>query len=246
MRKDRARDKQLPNVVTDDLRAKRLYHGTRTELKPGDLIEPRNALGAGTYVYLTPNLDAAVWEAELAVGEGRGRVYIVDPIGQIEQASDLTAQKSPGHPSMSYRSREPLRVKGEITEWPLYHGTRADLKPGDLIKPGHTPNFGKKDRTTTYVYLTRTLDAATWGAELAAGEGPGRIYIVEPTGPIEEDPNLTNTKFRGNPTKSFRSREPLRVTGEVTDWQGHSPEVLKAMKEGLERLKRLGVEPIDD
>jgi Rifampin ADP-ribosyl transferase len=139
-----------------------------------------------------------------------------------------------------------LRVTGEVTEWPLYHGTRADLKPGDLIKPSHTPNFGNKARTTTYVYLTRTLDAATWGAELAVGEGPGRLYIVEPTGPIEDDPNLTNKKFRGNPTKSFRSREPLRVTGEITDWQGHSPEVLKTMKEGLERLKRLGVEPIDD
>jgi rifampin ADP-ribosylating transferase len=147
---------------------------------------------------------------------------------------------------MSWRSREPLRVTGEVTEWPLYHGTRAHLKPGDLIKPGHIPNFGRKARTTTYVYLTRTLDAAIWGAELAAGEGPGRIYIVEPTGPMEDDPNLTDKKFRGNPTKSFRSREPLRVTGEVTDWQGHPPEALKAMKGGLERLARSGVEPMDD
>jgi len=147
---------------------------------------------------------------------------------------------------MSCCSREPLRVTGEVTEWPLYHGTRADLKSGALIKPGHTPNFGNKVTTTTYVYLTRTLDAATWGAELAIGEGPGRIYIVEPTGLIEDDPNLTNRKFRGNPTKSFRSREPLRVTGEITDWQGHSPEALKAMKDGLERLKRLGVGLIED
>src|SRR4030095_847952 len=234
------------------MRTKRFYHGTRAELKPGDLIEPCNPPDVGerdsmtTYVYLTPNLDAAIWEAELAVGEGPGRVYIVEPIGQIEDAADLTDQKSPGHLSMSYCSREPLRVTGEVTEWSLYHGTRADLKPGDLIKPGHTPNFGKKDRTTTYVYLTRTLDAATWGAELAVGEGPGRIYIVEPTGPIEDDPNLTNKRFRGNPTKSYRSREPLRVTGEITDWQGHSPEVFKAMKDGLERLERLGVEPIDE
>ena len=147
---------------------------------------------------------------------------------------------------MSCRSRKPLRVTGEVTEWPLYHGTRADLKPGDLIKPGHTPNFGNQDRTTAYVYLTRTLDAATWGAELAASERLSRIYTVEPTGPIEDDPNLTNSKFRGNPTKSFRSREPLRITGEIKDWQGHSPEALKAMKDGLERLKRLGVKPIDD
>ena len=134
---------------------------------------------------------------------------------------------------------------GEVTEWPLYHGTRADLKPGDLIEPGYNSNYGKRTKAA-YVYLTRTLDAATWGAELAVGEGPGRIYIVEPTGPIEDDPDLTNKKFRGNPTKSFRSREPLRVMGEVTKWQGHSPEALKAMKDGVKRLERLGVKPIDD
>ena len=238
--------------ATDHRRTKRFYHGTRTELKSGDLIEPSNAPDAGerdsvpAYVYLTANLDEAIWDAEIGAGEGRGRVYIVEPIGQIEDASDLTDRKSVGHPSMSLSSREPLQVTGEVTAWPLYHGTRADLKPGDLIKPGHTPNFGNKARTTTYVYLTRTLDAAMWGAELAVGDGPGRIYIVEPTGPIEDDPNLTNKKFRGNPTKSFRSREPLRVTGEITNWQGHSPQALKAMKDGLERAKQLGVEPIDD
>jgi rifampin ADP-ribosylating transferase len=237
---------------TDNFQTKRFYHGTRAELKPGELIQPSHPSDIGEqdkmtpYVYLTPKLDAAIWEAELAVGDGHGRVYIVEPLGPIEDTSNLTGHQSPGHPWMSCRSCEPLRVTGEVTEWPLYHGTRADLKPGDLIKPGYTPNFGNQDRTTPHVYLTRTLDAATWGAELAVGEGPGRIYIVEPTGLIEDDPNLTNKKFRGNPTKSFRSREPLRVTGEITDWQGHSPEALKAMKDGLERLERLGVEPIDD
>ena len=128
----------------------------------------------------------------------------------------------------------------------LHHGTKADRNPGDLVEPGHRPNFGKRDRTTTYVYLTGTLDAATWGAELALGEGPGRVYLVEPTGPIMDDPDLTDKKFPGNPTKSYRSREPLRVAGEVTEWQGHSPEALKAMKDDLERLTRLGVEAIDD
>ena len=105
----------------------------------------------------------------------------------------------------------------------FYHGTKADLKPGDLIEPGHPPNFGKRDRITTYVYLTGTLDAATWGAELALGEGPGRIYIVEPTGPIMDDPNLTDKKYPGNPTKSYRSREPLRVTGECHGLAGALP-----------------------
>jgi hypothetical protein len=128
----------------------------------------------------------------------------------------------------------------------FFHGTKADLQPGALIQPGHPANFGNLDRTTTYIYFTGTLDAAIWGAELALGEGRGRIYIVEPTGPVEDDPNLTDQRYPGNPTKSYRSREPLRVTGEVTDWRGHAPEVLKAMKEELERLAREGVEPLDD
>lgn len=127
----------------------------------------------------------------------------------------------------------------------FYHGTKADLKPGDLIVPGYNSNYGKRKKAA-YVYLTATLDAATWGAELALGEGGGRIYIVEPTGPIEDDPNLTDKKYPGNPTKSYRSRNPLRVTGEVTDWQGHSSEQLQAMNDNLERLKRLGVEAIED
>jgi len=129
---------------------------------------------------------------------------------------------------------------------PILHGTRADLKPGDVIKPGHPANFGKLDRVRSYVYFSATLDAGIWGAELARGEGPGRIYIVEPTGPFIDDPNLTDKRFPGNPTKSYRTREPLRVVGECSDWQGHPPEVLQAMKDHLARLKQLGVEPIDD
>jgi rifampin ADP-ribosylating transferase len=127
----------------------------------------------------------------------------------------------------------------------FYHGTKANLRPGDLIEPGYPSNYGKRKRAS-YVYLTRTLDAAIWGAELALGEGSGRIYIVEPTGPVTDDPNLTDKKYPGNPTKSYRSREPLRVTGECTDWKGHSPEELKSMKDNLEQLMRLGVEAIDD
>ena len=126
-----------------------------------------------------------------------------------------------------------------------YHGTRAELRPGDLIEPGYRSNFGSR-RKAYHVYLTATLDAAVWGAELAVGEGPGRIYIVEPTGPIEDDPNLTDKKFPGNPTKSYRSRDPLRVMAELADWEGHAADVLQAMKDNLERLEQLGVEAIDD
>lgn len=104
-----------------------------------------------------------------------------------------------------------MAATDDLSSQRFYHGTRADLKPGDLIDPGHPPNFGQRDRITTYVYLTGTLDAAIWGAELALGEGPGRIYTVEPTGPIVDDRNLTDKRYPGNPTKSYRSREPLQV-----------------------------------
>ncbi len=127
----------------------------------------------------------------------------------------------------------------------FYHGTKADLKPGDLIRPGFQSNYGQRNQAK-YIYLTATLDAAIWGAELAVGEGPERIYQVEPTGLIEDDPNLTDKKFPGNPTRSYRSLQPLKVVGEITEWQGHTPEQLKAMKDNLERLKQLGIEAIED
>ncbi|KAF1720273.1 NAD(+)--rifampin ADP-ribosyltransferase [Pseudoxanthomonas wuyuanensis] len=126
-----------------------------------------------------------------------------------------------------------------------YHGTKAKLAPGDLIAPGYASNFGKR-RTARYVYLSATLEAATWGAELAVGEGRGHIYIVEATGPFEDDPNLTNQRFPGNPTRSYRTRDPLRVLGEVTDWVGHTSEQLKAMRDHLAELDRQGVEAIED
>jgi rifampin ADP-ribosylating transferase len=128
---------------------------------------------------------------------------------------------------------------------PFYHGTKADLAVGDLIGPGYASNYGQR-KPAAYVYLTATLDAATWGAELARGEGPGRIYVVEPTGPIEDDPNLTDKRFPGNPTRSYRTRFPIRIVGEVFDWQGHTPEQLKAMRDHLAHLERLGVEAIED
>lgn len=126
----------------------------------------------------------------------------------------------------------------------FYHGTRADLKPGDLIAVGHRSNndiLGK----LSWVYFAATLEAAVWGAELARGEGRERIYVVEPTGEWFNDPNLTDKKFPGNPTKSYRSQAPLRIVGEVAEWEGHPPEVLQAMKDGIARLSREGAEIID-
>lgn len=127
----------------------------------------------------------------------------------------------------------------------FFHGTRAALQSGDLIVVGYSSNFSTA-QPLSWVYFSGTLDAAIWGAELAAGGEPQRIYVVEPTGPIFDDPNLTDKKFPGNPTLSYRSRHPLRVIAEVTRWEGHSAEQLKQMKEGLARLEVDGVQPIID
>jgi hypothetical protein len=126
----------------------------------------------------------------------------------------------------------------------FFHGTHADLKPGDLIAVGYQSNFTDA-KPLSWVYFSATLDAAIWGAELAAGNGRERIYVVEPTGPIVDDPNLTDKKFPGNPTLSYRSRDPLRVMAEVTKWQGHAPERVAQMKEGVARAMAAGTAIID-
>lgn len=126
-----------------------------------------------------------------------------------------------------------------------FHGTKADLKVGDLIIVGNNSNFGQR-KNAKYIFLTATLDAAIWGAELAFGEGRERIYLVEPTGKIEDDPDLTDKKFPDNPTKSYRSTEPFKVVGEVTVWQGHPSEQVKMMKNHLEKLKEQGINSLND
>ena len=125
------------------------------------------------------------------------------------------------------------------------HGTKADLAIGELLEPGRESNF-EQGRVMNYIYFTATLDAATWGAELAAGDGRERIYIVEPTGGFEDDPNVTDKKFPGNPTQSFRSAEPIRVVGELLDWVGHPAAVLSAMRERVAAALSRGTSAIED
>lgn len=127
----------------------------------------------------------------------------------------------------------------------FFHGTKADLKIDDLITIGIESNYGQQKKAK-YIYLTATLDAAIWGAELALGDDRERIYLVEPTGPIEDDPNLTDKKFPGNPTMSYRSEHPFKVVGEITVWKSHAADNVKAMKDGLAKLKDQGIEAIED
>lgn len=139
---------------------------------------------------------------------------------------------------------DPTRF-GSADPGPFFHGTKADLTVGDLLEPGRISNFGP-GREANFVYLTATLDAAVWGAELAQGDAPGRIFVVQPTGPFEDDPNLTDTRFPGNVTRSYRTREPLRVVGEVVGWAGHPPEVLQAMRDHIAALEQQGIEAINE
>lgn len=126
----------------------------------------------------------------------------------------------------------------------FYHGTKADLKIGDLLSPGYASNFGQR-RVSSWIYFAATLEAAIWGAELAEGEEQERIYVVEPMGDFIDDPNLTDKKFLGNPTKSYRSREAVRIVAEVIGWIGHPAPQLHAMRHMVERRRQEGVEAID-
>jgi hypothetical protein len=127
----------------------------------------------------------------------------------------------------------------------FFHGTKANLKHGDLIKPGVQLQLWEKGDGRLRV-SGRHLECGDLGAELAFGQQPGRIYVVDATGPIEDDPNLTDKKYPGNPTLSYRSRDPLRVIGEVIDWQGHSADELNNMAANVERSRQRGVEAIED
>ena len=135
---------------------------------------------------------------------------------------------------------------------PFLHGTRAELGPGDLVLPGRPSHF-RPDRPLAHVYFTTRAETAAWGAELAAAlapddDGPAtaRVYEVEPTGPFEDDPNVTDKRFPGNPTRSYRSRDPLRVVAEVDDWTRHSAEELQGMLASLARLRAEGQDLVLD
>ncbi len=134
-------------------------------------------------------------------------------------------------------------------EGPFFHGTKSVLGVGEELVPGRGSNF-QEGRVMNNIYFTALVDTAAWGAELAtalAGDGErGHIYVVEPLGPFEDDPNVTDKRFPGNVTQSYRTRHPLRVVGELDDWEGHDPEVLKGMLDHLALLREQGLDVIED
>lgn len=128
---------------------------------------------------------------------------------------------------------------------PFFHGTKADVGEGDLLTAGFRSNY-RPEIVMNHIYFTTRVEGAGLAAELAAGDAPPRVYLVEPTGPFEDDPNVTNKRFPGNPTESYRTRSPLRVVAELEEWEGHSPEVLRGMLDHLAQLREQGLDVIED
>jgi|SRR5690625_2858038 len=134
--------------------------------------------------------------------------------------------------------------KAVLDKGPFFHGTKAKLEIGDVLQPQHLSNY--QDKKSNYIYFTATLDAAKWGAELARSNAKERIYIVEPLGDFENDPNLTDKRFPGNPTRSYRSKFPLKIIAKLGSWERHSDEEITHMLISLKKLKEQGKDVIDD
>lgn len=157
-------------------------------------------------------------------------------------AESIEASRDTEHVSVTFENCDHV-------EGPFLHGTRFAFEPGDQLVPGHGSNY-HDGRVSNHVYFSALLEPAIWGAELAVAltseDGNGHIYVVEPTGPFEDDPNVTNKRFLGNVTQSYRTRHPMRIVGEVETWVGHPPAVLQGMLEGIARRREQGLDAIED
>ncbi len=164
----------------------------------------------------------------------------------FNQAWEKLTTKGEMCPENTFVKFTPTGIRKNVKEEEtLYHGTKADLKVGDYLKPGYPSNYGAR-KIANFVYVTAIKDGAALAAELAVGEGRGRVYIVEPTGQIEDDPNVTDKKFPGNPSRSYRTKEPVRIVGEVDDWKRLPEEALAKIRKRMEEAAQSGIEAINE
>jgi rifampin ADP-ribosylating transferase len=210
----------------------------------------RHILGAAAHAARAAELargdDPVVAEYVITAAAGRAQPVVVDVLARYPRAPRGRTRVAVLMERLDSLLRDPPSTPRVVDDpGPFFHGTRADLRPGDLLTRGWSSNYGS-GRRAKHIYLTATREGAPLAAELARGEGPGRVYRVEPTGTIEDDPNVTDKRFPGNPTRSYRTTRPLRVLEEVTGWERPSPELIERMRERMVELAELGIEAMDD
>ena len=230
-----------------------LYGDTAKQIQDGDKCFYKNTFGSDElYEYLKTTtferIEIVGLISNICVISNAVLARTAQPETPIVVDADCTASHDPNlhQAALDVMISLQIRIARKIEDYgPFYHGTKADLSIGDILAPGYSSNYGAKEKSN-YIYFTSLLKGAPLAAELAEGEGRGRIYIVEPTGEIEDDPNLTDKKFPGNITKSYRSRDPLRIVGEVAEWDRLAPEEVQDWRQKLDKMKQMGIEAIND
>lgn len=190
--------------------------------------------------------DSVVAEYVVTAAARRAGPVVQDVLSRYPRAPGGASRVAALMSRLDSMLRDPPPPPREVDDpGPFFHGTRADLRPGDLLTPGYRSNFGSR-RRANHIYMTSLRDGAPLAAELAQGEGRPRVYRVEPLGRIEDDPNVTDKRFPGNPTRSYRTTEPVRVVEEVTDWEPADPTFVQRLRERTAELAELGIEAMDD
>jgi rifampin ADP-ribosylating transferase len=210
----------------------------------------RHILGSAAHAARAAELarggDPVVAEYVVTAAAKRATPTVLDVLGRYPRAPKGRTRVAVLMTRLDSLLRDPPPVPRVVDDpGPFFHGTRADVKPGELLTPGWRSNYGS-GRQSKHIYVTATREGAPLAAELARGDGPPRVYRVEPLGTIEDDPNVTDKRFPGNPTRSYRTTEPLRVVEEVVGWQPPAPEVVQHIRGRMGELAELGIEAMDD
>lgn len=210
----------------------------------------RHILGAAAHAARAAELarddDPVVAEYVITAAAGRATPTVRDVLARYPRAPEGSSRVAVLLQRLDSMLRDPPPAARVVDDpGPFYHGTRADLRPGDLLTPGWRSNYGS-GRRANHIYMTASRDGAPLAAALAGGDGPPRVYRVEPLGTVEDDPNVTDKRFPGNPTRSYRTTAPVRVAEEITGWVPPAPELLQRIRERMAGLAELGIEAMDD
>ena len=210
----------------------------------------RHVLGSAAHAARAAELaagdDPVVAEYVITAAAKRATPVVLDVLSRFPRAPKGRSRVALLMERLDSLLRDPPPTPRVVEDpGPFFHGTRADLRPGELLTPGWRSNYGSR-RQARHIYLTAMREGAPLAAELARGDGAARVYRVEPLGPIEDDPNVTDKRFPGNPTRSYRTTEPLRVLEEITDWKPPPPQMVQHLRARMAELAELGIEAMDD